>query len=148
MISKDMICLEANLKDKTEIVHAVGDLMNQAGKLFDKEGYIEDVFKREEEISTNLGDYIAMPHARSVNVKEAGLVFIRLKNEVKWGGNDSPVKLVFGIAAPKTGGDIHLEILAKLARKLIYDEFKEKLFKAEAKEELLAILEEATGGLK
>ncbi len=147
MISKDMICIGADLKNKTEIIRMVGELMDRAGKLVDKEGYIQDVFAREEEISTNLGDHIAMPHARTSHVKEAGLVFIRLKDEVMWEGDSSPVSLIFGIAAPEAGGNIHLKILATLARKLIYDEFKQKLFRAESKEELLTILEEATGGL-
>ena len=37
-------------------------------------------------------------------------------------------------------------IIAKLARKLIYDEFKEKLFNVKDKEELLSLIQEATEG--
>ena len=147
LITKDMICIDADLKDKEEIIRAVAEQMDRAGKLTDKEGYIQEVFKREQEISTNLGDRIAMPHARTAYVKEAGLAFLRLKDEVQWEAGSAPVKIIFGIAAPETGGDMHLKILASLARKLIYEEFKQKLFQAESKEELLTIIEGATGGL-
>lgn len=148
LITKDMISINAELNNKDEIISCVAELMDTAGKLSDKEGYKEAVYEREAEISTNLGDGIAMPHARTPFVKEPGLVFLRLKEAVAWEGGDQPIHLVFGIAAPESGGDIHLKILAKLARKLIYDEFKEKLFTIDNKEDLLALLEEATGGLE
>ena len=73
---------------------------------------------------------------------------MRLKEAVPWEGGDQPIRLVFGIAAPETGGDIHLKILAKLTRKLIYDDFKQKLFSIDNEDDLLALIEEATGGLE
>ncbi len=148
LITKDMICIDADLKDKEKIIRAVAERMDRAGKLADQEGYIREVFTREGEISTNLGDGIAMPHARTAHVKEAGLVFLRLKDEVQWEEGSAPVKIIFGIAAPESGGDMHLKILASLARKLIYEEFKQKLFQAESEEELLTVIEGATGGLR
>ena len=148
LINKEMIVINADLKNKDEVIACSAKLMDQAGKLNDLEGYIKGVYDREAEISTNLGDGIAMPHARCQAVKEPGLTFIRLKEAIPWQGGDQPIRIVFGIAAPESGGDIHLRILAKLARKLIYDDFKEKLFNVQSKEELLALIEEATGGLE
>ncbi|MBR4163952.1 MAG: PTS sugar transporter subunit IIA [Solobacterium sp.] len=148
LITKEMISINADLKNKDEVILHSAELMNTAGKLHDKAAYIQGVYDREAEISTNLGDGIAMPHARCAAVKEPGLTFIRLKEEIPWEGGDQPIKLVFGIAAPETGGDIHLRILATLARKLIYDDFKQKLFAIESEEELLQLISEATGGLE
>ena len=95
LITKDMICIDADLKDKEKIIRAVAERMDRAGKLADQEGYIREVFKREGEISTNLGDGIAMPHARTAHVKEAGLVFLRLKDEVQWEEGSAPVRRSF-----------------------------------------------------
>ena len=148
LITKEMICINADLKNKDEVILKSAELMDQAGKLNDKEAYIKGVYDREAEISTNLGDGIAMPHARVAAVKEPGLTFMRLKEAIPWEGGDQPIRLVFGIAAPETGGDIHLRILATLARKLIYDEFKQKLFAIENEDELLSLISEATGGLE
>lgn len=147
LITKEMIRINADVKNKDEIIRLSAELMNNAGKLESMDGYIKAVYEREDEISTNMGDGIVMPHARSASVKEPGLTFIRLKEPVDWAGGDAPAKVVFGIAAPETGGDIHLKILAKLARKLIYDDFKEKLLTIESEEDLLQLLAEATGGL-
>jgi len=148
LITKEMISIDVDLKSKDEVIMRSASLMNAAGKLNDESGYRKAVYEREAEISTNLGDGIAMPHARTPFVKEPGLVFMRLKEAIPWEGGDQPIRLVFGIAAPETGGDIHLKILAKLARKLVYDDFKQKLFSIDKKDDLLALIEEATGGLE
>jgi len=146
LINENLIDLGVDLKTKEEVIDHVAVLMNKDGKLSDKAGYIQAVRDREAEISTNLGDGIGMPHARTNYVKEAGLVFLRLNNPIAW-GEEAPVRIVFGIGVPDSAGDLHLKILAQLARKLIYDEFKQKLFNASSKEEVLALINEATGGL-
>ena len=46
LITKDMICIDADLKDKEKIIRAVAERMDRAGKLADQEGYIREVFKR------------------------------------------------------------------------------------------------------
>lgn len=147
LINNNLIQLDVDLKTKEEVITHVAMMMNEAGKLNNLPLYIQDVKDREAQISTNLGDGIGMPHARSKAVDEAGLVYLRLKNEIEWDGEGGGVKFVFGIAAPESGGDIHLKILSHLARKLIYDEFKQRLFNASTSHEVLTLLEEATGGL-
>ncbi len=147
LIDKDLILLDEEFLTKEEIIENVGKLLGEKDRLNDVEGYIDAVKERENEVSTNLGDGIGMPHARTDCVKKSSLVFIRLKNPIQW-GDESPVRIIFQIAVPDDSGNLHLKILAQLARKLIYEEFKEKIFAIESKEELLRLLEEATGGLE
>lgn len=146
LINKEFIQLDVDYKTKEEIILNVAQLFWENGKLNDRESYIQAVLDRENEVSTNLGDGIGLPHARTDAVKEAGLAFIRLKEPIEW-GTDSPVKIVFQIAVGEDSGNLHLEILSKLARHLIYDDFKGKLFNAKDSDELLEIISEATGGL-
>ena len=149
LINIDLILLDVDLSSKEEAILRIADLFEATGKLNDKERYIQDVYRREDEISTNLGDGIGMPHAKTEAVKEVGLAFIRLLNPIEWQSEccNTPVKVLFGIAVPENGGEQHLKILAQLARKLIYDEFKEKLFNVKDENELLAIIQEATKGV-
>lgn len=146
LIDKSLIKLNQVCKDKNEIITTLATLLNEQGRLHDMQGYIDAVHKREEEVSTNLGGAIAIPHGRCSAVKEPSLLFARLKEAIEW-GDEEPVSLVFQIAVPETAGDLHLQILSKLARKLIYDEFKQSLFDAKDEDEILALLSNATGGL-
>ena len=148
LINKDLIILDADYKSKDDAIESIAKVFNKNGNLNDLEGYIKAVKDRENEISTNLGDGIGMPHARTNTVNEAGLAFARLKTPISWVGDNAPVRVIFGIAVPESGGNLHLKILAQLARHLIYDDFKEKLFNINDEEELLALIEEATKGVK
>lgn len=151
LIDEGLILLDEEATSKEEIIEKIADLLEAGGKLADKEGYIQAVRQREKEMSTNLGDGIGIPHAKTAAVREAGLVFIHLKKEVEWrseidGEAEGTVSAVFGIGVPESGDDQHLRILAQLARHLIYEDFRDSLLKAEDKKALLEIIREATKG--
>jgi len=146
LIDKDLIQLDAEYSTKNQIIEMAAKLLEKHGNLVNLEEYIQAVNAREAEVSTNMGDRIAMPHGLSNSVAVPGLVLIRLKNPVVWDENGE-VSIIFQIAVPESGGNLHLKILAKLARKLIYEDYKEKLFNAKSKDELLTLIEEATGEL-
>ena len=98
-----------------------------------------DVIKREEGAPTSIGFLIATPHAKSVHVKEPSLAFARLKDPVQWA--NEKVQMVFQIAVPDPGqGDKHLEILAKLSRKIIHDDFREQLMNVTNEKEVLELI--------
>jgi len=65
-----------------------------------------------------------------------------LKKPLKWDDQEE-VELIFQVAVPSEGqGDRHLEILAGLFRKLIYDEFRDALLKADTCEKVLDLVGE------
>lgn len=146
LISKELIQLDADYQTKEELIEAVAKLLDEKERLYSLEGYIQAVNEREAEVSTNLGDGIGMPHARTDTVKEASLVFVRLKEPIVW-GDEKPVRIVFQIAVPNNSGNLHLKILSQLARHLVYEEFKNRLLQVKSEEELLTIISEATGGI-
>lgn len=146
LINKELIQLDAEYQTKEEVIETVAELLNDKDRLHSLDGYIQAVKEREAEVSTNLGDGIGMPHARTDTVKEASLAFVRLKEPIAW-GTEKPVKIIFQIAVPNDSGNLHLKILSQLARHLIYEEFKERLVNVEDEEELLSIISEVTGGI-
>ena len=146
LIDESLILIDQQYSTKDEVITSLAEILNQQGRLYDLKGYIAAVKQREEEVSTNMGDAIAIPHGRCDAVKEPSLLFTRLLKPIIW-DDEAPVQYIFQIAVPQSAGDLHLKILAKLARKLIYEEFKQQLFQAKDKNEILTLLNEATGGL-
>lgn len=147
LIDENLIMLDVDYKTKEEVIQKNAELLNDLGRLNDMQGYIDAVIERENELCTNLGDGIGMPHARTSAVKEVSLIFLRLKEPIAW-GEEGSVKIVFQIAVGDEQGDLHLKLLSQLARKLIYDEIKEKLFNVKDKQEVLSLISDAVGGLK
>lgn len=144
LINENLILIDAKLFSKEEVIKKVCELLDDEGRILDKQLYLEDVFKREELGPTALGYDVAIPHAKSKGVKTSSLVFIKLKNEINWNGKEK-VKYVFGIAVPlEHAGDEHLKILSSLARKIVRDEFRDGLINAKTRKEFLHLIVEDT----
>ena len=144
LLAKESIKLNATVKDKEEVLNTMVDLMDKSGKISDKKLYLDAVKAREEEGTTGVGNGIAIPHGRCSGVKKAGLAAMSIKGGVEYNALDSkPVDLVFLIAANEDSGNVHLEILSKLATMLMDDEFVSKLKNAMTVEDFLDIIDKA-----
>jgi PTS system fructose-specific IIC component len=142
IINNDLISLELLGNTKQAIISEMIGMLKSQGLLNDEAEFEQAIYAREEESSTGIGMGIAIPHAKTDAVKTPSLVFGLKKQAVNWESiDDEPANLFFMIAVPKaSASNDHLVILTQLSRKLIDDEFREKLMKASSKEEVLELL--------
>lgn len=142
LTSREIIIFDMAAADREEVISIIANAMKKDGRLIDRDGYIADVMKREAESATAVGFSVAVPHAKSVYVKEPSLAFARLKNKIKW-DNFEKVDMIFQIGVPaRDKGNVHLKILSAIFRKLAHDEFRKRLFNADNAEEVLSIIRE------
>lgn len=112
-------------------------------RLNDEAGYKEGILAREALGSTAIGEGIAIPHAKVKAVKEPGLAAMVVPEGVDYQAFDNSLaNLLFMIAAPEGGADIHLEALSRLSTLLMNPGFKENLIEARSKDEFLKIIDE------
>ena len=122
------ILLNASPKSKNEALDRIVDLMVKSEKINDKEAYRKQVYAREEESTTGIGEGIAIPHGKCDAVTKPGLAAMVVKDGVDFDSLDGePVTLMFLIAAPNTEDNIHLDVLSKLSVLLMNEEFTEAL---------------------
>lgn len=114
---KEGVLLKENVKvglksvSKEEAIQAAGELLFKSGYVEKK--YIEGMLARERDISTYIGQGIAIPHGENAvkkYVKKTGLVVMQYPDGVQFG--DEKAHLIVGIAGK---GDDHLAIIANLA---------------------------------
>ena len=135
------ILLDASPKSKDEALDQIVDLMVKSEKINDKEAYRKQVYAREEESTTGIGEGIAIPHGKCDAVTKPGLAAMVVKDGVDFDSLDGePVTLMFLIAAPNTEDNIHLDVLSKLSVLLMNEEFTESLRNAKTVEEFMSII--------
>ena len=138
------ILLDASPKSKSEALDQIVDLMVKSEKINDKEAYRKQVYAREEESTTGIGEGIAIPHGKCDAVTKPGLAAMVVKDGVDFDSLDGePVILMFLIAAPNTEDNIHLDVLSKLSVLLMNEEFTESLRNAKTVEEFMNIINDA-----
>ena len=144
LLDRRSVSLTAVPKTKSETLDMAIDLMVKSDKISDREAYRKQVYLREEESTTGIGDGIAIPHGKCDAVKKPGLAAMVIKNGVEFEAlDDEPVTLLFLIAAPNTEDNVHLDVLSKLSVMLMDEEFTESLRNASSVDEFMDIIDRA-----
>ena len=137
------ISLNAAPADKSQTLDAAVSLMTRSGKINDEEAYRKQVYAREEESTTGIGEGIAIPHGKCDAVEKPGLAAMVIPGGVDFDSLDGePVTLLFLIAAPNTEDNVHLDVLSKLSMMLMDEDFTKSLRAAKTPEEFLAIIDQ------
>ncbi|MDN6707381.1 fructose-specific PTS transporter subunit EIIC [Corynebacterium glyciniphilum] len=126
--------------DAAAVIRALAGQAEKQGRLSETE-VVEAALAREAQSTTAVGNGVAIPHARSAAVSVPTLAFGRLQTPVEWDAPDSEaVDLVFLIAVPDDAGKQHLKVLAKLARALMKDDFRESLRSAPSSDDVVNLV--------
>lgn len=142
LIIPELVRLDAEPgADKKDVIEYLAQVVADAGRADTPEGLATDALAREETSPTGIPGGIAIPHCRSPHVLEASLGFARLARPVSFGAADgADADLVFMIAAPSGADDLHLQLLAKLARGLMRSDFTDALRRADSPEEVVRLV--------
>lgn len=128
----DQSCIEVGIDatTKAEAIKAAVDLLGISGRTDEPRDIEEAVWAREATYSTGLGHGFAVPHCKCAAVRWPTLAVVNLAQPVDWSAMDGkPVRTVLLLAIPEGegAGAAHLKIFATLARRLMHDDFRERL---------------------
>lgn len=142
LLDINSIDLNPQISNKEEAIDHLVNLLDQSGKLNDKEIYKESVLNREAQSTTGIGDGVAIPHGQSEGVETAGLSAMVVKEGLDFKSLDGqPTYLFFMIGAPKDSEGAHLQALAQLSALLMEEDFRNALINASSKEEFLQLID-------
>ena len=118
LLHPEAVKVVAAASSKKRVLH---DMAQLAGNCYDMraEVLLEALLEREKLGPTGVGNGVALPHARSMDVDRVCGAFILLESPVDFGSVDKlPVDLIFGLFAPENAGVDHLKALAIVSRTL------------------------------
>lgn len=142
LMSKEAIKIHGHASSKMDAIEQMVSLMYRQGNVSDKEVYKQAVIERENLSTTGMVDGIAIPHARTNAITQAGIAAMTLPEGVDYQSMDGqPTTLIFLIAAPDDGDNVHLQVLSELSTLLMDHDFCEDLKNAGSPEEFLSIID-------
>jgi fructose-specific phosphotransferase system IIA component len=139
--STNLVALDLEATDQWAAIDALADLLDKDGRLSDRDAYAEAVYAREKETGgTAMEMGIAIPHAKSAGVSQAGVAFGRTNSPLDYG--DEKADLIFLIAAPEGEHNLHVTVLQQLARRLVHESFRTSLREASTPEGVVELMRE------
>ena len=130
-------------ENRDDALHALTDLINQAGKLKDRDAFFTGVCDREKIVSTGIGLGVAIPHAKLFGYTEFFIAIgIQNNHGIEWNSLDKlPVNLIFMIGGPDDRQTEYLKILSRLTCAIKDEERRRKLVLAKDGTQVIDLFE-------
>lgn len=138
VIKKSLMIVQSNAQTKDDILKELSMLLEKEGVVNDWKEFLDDVYLREKEGITGIGNNIAIPHGKSKAVIKTTVAVATLENEINWETLDGKgVKVIILFAVQDTDATrTHILLLQKVAILLANDEFLESLKSVSTVDEL------------
>ena len=141
IVSQDTVLHDLKGTTHEEVVRELSQRLYQNKKIDNMEGFVEDVLKREAEISTILENGIAIPHARTAHAKELNVaVGISQAGIDCQAADGEKTQIFFLIATPETSNDAHIKALSVITGKMLDASFRKQMLLASNENELYQLL--------
>ncbi|ENH98167.1 PTS system fructose-specific transporter subunit IIBC [Gracilibacillus halophilus YIM-C55.5] len=143
LLKPDVMILDVEAESKSDVLQAMANQLDAAGRLADKEQFLQAIWDREHQNSTGIGEGVAIPHAKSSAVQQPAIAFARSQEGVDFESLDGqPSHLFFMIAASEGANDDHLQTLSRLSTLLMDGDFRKNLLQAQSTEEITRFIDE------
>ena len=144
LLGADQIILDMKAVDHWPAIEELVDHLVQISLLPEaqREGSLEALKAREEQVSTGIGSGVAIPHAFSDELEEVVAIFGRSKAGIDFEAIDNaPVHYIILFIVPRKDYHLHLRTLAAIAKMFTNCEIRRQLSTSETRDEILTILD-------
>mgnify|MGYP001566637578 CR=1 FL=1 len=137
LLEKNLVLTDLKGQNKKDVLNEFASLLYEQKKIRDQSEFLEVILAREALGSTGIGEGIAIPHGRLKNLDRLVLAFGLSLKGIDFDATDgNPVHIFFVLVAPDDAPVDHLKSLARISKILKNRSFRERLLKAQTREEL------------
>ena len=109
-----------------------------------EEPILQAALRREQEFGTAIGSGVAIPHVRLDHLRNPVLAYAHSSEGIEWDAPDAePVHHVFFWVSAAGAEDLHVQILAQIARTMARPEIRQRLSQASDAHSVFAALQQA-----
>lgn len=143
ILDKRIIRIGLDAKNKDDALHQMSQLLFESDYIDNVDEFLKDIYLRESEGITGIGNGIAIPHGKSANVTRVGIAIATLKHPIEWetlDEGDVDTIFLFCVSSDNNFARNHMILLSKVAAKLADDELLQNLKKSSSSEDIVAYL--------
>lgn len=133
VLDEKIMTVSLKAADKDDALKQMARQLKENGYIADVEAFVADIYKREKEGITGIGNGVAIPHGKSDSVSRIGVAVANLEYPIKWETLDGkPIETIFlfCVSNDQNFARNHMILLSRLAAKLADDELLDKIKQA------------------
>lgn len=140
IIDQQSIALDLHVKDKSDALSQLIDLLGKTGKVTDIPELRRVILERERLMSTGIGNGIALPHGKTSVVSTSLAALATLHTPIDFDAlDDKPVQIILLLVGTEGNVGIHLRLLSRISRMVGSDAFRASLLGARTTDEVLQL---------
>jgi fructose-specific phosphotransferase system IIA component len=145
LIDAELVVTDAVSRTKEEAIKEIVDRLYVTGRTERPRDVEEKVWQREMVYSTGFGHGFAIPHCKTDAVGANSLAILKLKTPIEWESLDGkPVQVLLLLTIRESDqATEHMKVLAALARRLVHEDFRDRLMEEHDPEALCRFLKES-----
>ena len=140
-LKKDYVLYNLSAREKKDALEELSGFLQSQKVVHSQENLLKALLEREGLGSTGIGENVAIPHAKSEQIKSIVALFARSKEGVNFDSLDQkPVHLICLLIAPKNSTGLHLKALARIAKLLKNENLRESILNAASAGDIYTLL--------
>ena len=147
ILNPAIIDLSVEGTTKDEVLRNLAQVLLRNGYIDDVEQFVSDIYEREAEGPTGMGEGISIPHGKSTAAKKIGIAIGRTVNPIRWessmeddGWQESRLIFLFCVFVDTEFAANHLMLLSQLAGKLGNEARIARLNQCQTADEIIAAI--------
>jgi len=137
LLDEANIVIDLKARDKKGVLEELVEAVIGREPSIDKHALVRVLLERERLGSTGIGDGVAIPHGKYAGITQPLVSFGRSREGLEFESMDGqPAFLFFLLVAPENSANLHLKVLATIARILKNGSFRKSLMAASSREEI------------
>lgn len=142
ILDKKCILLNSEISDKEEIIEKLVELASKSGNIINTSKVLEEVFARENVMSTGIGNNIAIPHTKSEDITKLTAAMITFEKPVNFDSLDGKkIMVAFLILSNSEELGLHIKVLSKISRILHNRSFFDELLNTTENAEIIELFD-------
>jgi len=138
LLSPDRIALHVPGTDRTAALQAIARLLDGHPDVASFAGFYAELLARDRLDTTCLGNGVALPHARTADVKKIVIAVGRCDAGIPFDATGEIVKLIFVLGTPKSKPGDYLAVVSALCKLLRHSADREAMLAAPTPEAFIA----------
>lgn len=143
-----LIRLNLQASSKRDAITQLSETLEAADYINDVPAFVKDIYLREEEGITGIGDGIAIPHGKSDYVTKVGVAIGILNKPIAWetlDGEGVNIVILFAVSNDTESARNQLKLLSLFAAQLGHDDVVKRLKQAATPDAVIATFTQKEG---
>ena len=141
--TKDLIIIDPQVNSKSELFEKMVNHLYNFDYVGHKKKFLQALLAREEIANTELMEGVALPHSRSEAVEKLFLSIVIHRQGIEYDNQEmGKAKIIFFFGTSEKFNKEYLQLLARSARILKNEEFRERLLACEKPEAVILLLDQ------